>query len=44
MLAVEGWVLVSGLKTRWGWMGALVNTAFFIAFAVLFVVRALQQA
>lgn len=44
MLAAEGWVLAAGLKTRWGWLGALANTIFFVAFTALFIVRAVQQA
>lgn len=43
MLAAEGWILVAGLKTKWGWLGALVNTMFFVAFAVLFILRAVQN-
>ena len=42
MLAAEGWVLVAGLKTKWGWLGALANTVFFLAFAIAFIVRAIE--
>lgn len=39
MLATEGWVLVAGIKTKYGWIGAVCNTLLFVLFAVAFVVR-----
>jgi hypothetical protein len=39
MQATEGWVLVAGIKTKHGWIGAVCNTALFVLFAVAFVVR-----
>lgn len=39
MLATEGWVLVAGIKTKHGWIGAACNTLLFIVFAVAFTVR-----
>lgn len=39
MLATEGWVLVAGIKTKYGWIGAVCNTVLFVLFAVAFSVR-----
>lgn len=39
MLATEGWVLVAGGKTKYGWIGAVCNTALFLLFAVAFALR-----